>query len=239
MPAKTHDRRTVFLVEDNDDIRFLVTTSLMREGYHVVACETGQEVSVALPQQDVDLVLLDLMLPDINGIELIDDIRSQTQAPILILSAKSQLVERVVGLEAGADDYIAKPFQIEELIARVRAHIRRYKNQHQIYTQKQIRFDRCVMDLYAHRVSGPDGQDIPLTASEFDLLKTLVAAPGRAFTREQLLNHCRSDNFDITERVIDTQIARIRKKMADVGCDTGLIRSVRGVGYAYQGSRDS
>lgn len=226
--------RTILLIEDNDDIRFLVQSSLEREGYKIVACQTGRDLDDALQGSTVDLVLLDLMLPDVNGIDLIDKIREVSMAPIIILSAKTQLIERVVGFEAGADDYISKPFQIEELIARVRAHIRRFSNQKAKAIKSEIKFGRFIMNLYSYRVYDDNHTEISLTAGEFLLLQTLISSPGRTYTREQLLNRCRKDDFDVTERVIDTQIARIRKKLNDANGDGNIIKSVRGVGYCFQ-----
>lgn len=227
--------KTILLVEDNDDIRFLVQSSLEREGYKIVACETGRDLNDELCNHAIDLVLLDLMLPDVNGIDLIDKIREVTMAPIIILSAKTQLVERVIGLEAGADDYISKPFQIEDLIARVRAHIRRFSNKNVQTTKSEITFGQFTMNVYSHQVYDGNQREIAFTAGEFLLLQTLISSPGRTYTREQLLNRCRRDHLDVTERVIDTQIARIRKKLNDAYGNGNIIKSIRGVGYCFYG----
>ena len=231
------NKSAILLVEDSTDIRFLVQRGLEREGYIVYPAPTGADAIDVLHLHEVDAILLDLMLPDVNGLSLIGSFREYTKAPVIVVSAKSQLVERVVGFESGADDYLVKPFQIEELFARVRAHIRRYKDQNSDFHQrKKIRFGRFTMDLSAHRVVDENGAEISFTLSEFNLMRSLVSSPDRVFTRRQLLEVCSPDDMDLGDRSIDTRIARIRKKLDIEDAATDCVRSVRGVGYCYCGS---
>lgn len=232
----------VLLIEDTDDIRFLTRAGLEREGYDVTECvDAGSALKKLEEGCRPQTILLDLMLPDQNGINLIPSIRKYTDAPIIIVTAKSELVERVVGLEMGADDYVVKPFQLQELLARVKAHVRRYTKTGAdgafAATGKKLKFGPWIMDFPKLQVYDDSGGNAGLSVGEFNLLDILVSRPGQVFTREQLLDKTRQDDFGVTDRAIDTQVARIRKKLGgDQDGNSGFIQSLRGAGYFFAGT---
>lgn len=228
----------ILLIEDTDDIRFLTKIGLEQDGYHVVECSHAKSAIKELESgYQPHAILLDLMLPDENGIKLIPFIRKHTDAPIIIVTAKAELVEKVVGLEAGSDDYIVKPFQMQELLARVKAHVRRYtRSELERHKNRILKFSNWTMDTSKLQVFSAEGKNANLSIGEFHLLKIFISHPNRVFSREQLLDRTREDDFDITDRAIDTQIARIRKKLSDERKDTPyIIQSARGAGYFYGG----
>lgn len=234
---------SVLLIEDTNDIRFLMKAGLERDGYHVVEC-----INAASAMQELKkgfkphVILLDLMLPDENGLNLIPFIRKITSAPIIIVTAKSDLVEKVIGLEAGADDYVIKPFELQELLARVKAHARRYIKLDikagQPKKRKNIRFGKWTLDVGRLQVFDEVGKSVQLTLGEFHLLEILISRPGQVFSRDQLLDKTREDDFDIGDRAIDTQVARIRRKLNKNSSDdsSDVVQSMRGAGYFYTGT---
>ena len=232
----------ILLIEDTDDIRFLTKAGLEREGYEVIECVNARSALTYLESGCLPhTILLDLMLPDENGINLIPSIRKYTDAPIIIVTAKSEVVERVVGLEVGADDYVVKPFELPELMARVKAHVRRFVKDDQTEAEesdKKLKFGKWIFDTSKLQVYSESGQNANLSMGEFNILEILISRPNRVFTREQLLDKTRSD-YNVTDRAIDTQIARIRKKLEQDGVEEGSygwIQSVRGAGYYFSGS---
>lgn len=228
---------TVLVIDDNAEFRNLIRLSLENSGYTVFAASNGQESIHILRAKKVDTVLLDLVLPDGDGLSLMSEIRKHSDAPVIVISGKGSLVDRVVGLEMGADDYLGKPFQMEELNARVKAGIRRYKKQ--VATQEnnrkeqhdKIRFDGFLLDAAQFQVFDPDGESCALTSSEFQMLHVLVRNANHVMTRVQILDAFRTDNLSINDRAIDIQVARIRKKLGDDPKDPKIIKTVRGVGY--------
>lgn len=229
-------KHSVLIIEDNQDIRFLLSAGLKREGYITHEAKNGQEAKSLLQSARPSIVLLDLMLPDQSGLSLIGAIKEHTDAPIIIVSAKTQLVERIVGLESGADDYVPKPFQLEELLARIRAHIRRYETMKGSApkTECKLKFGKWTIDPVCMEVCSEDGQCAGLTVSEFRMLHVLASYPNVVFSRHNLLEQVHNDNTDITDRAIDTQIARIRKKIGRKPDGTEYIKSIRSVGYSFQ-----
>lgn len=230
----------ILLVEDNKLVSETIESTLSEEGYNVITATSAQELKDKIATARPDTVLLDLILPDGNGLTLIEKIREHTDAPVIVISGKSDMVDKVVGLEMGADDYVGKPLQMKELAARVKAQIRRYKNtgtpgaeskQTKKADAERIRFGAWVLDRPRFQIYDEKGAPGKLTVSEFRLLEALVMEPDRVMSREQLLNKIRADNYDITDRAIDVQILRIRKKIGDKPGDSEIIRSVRGVGY--------
>ena len=229
-------RHSVLIIEDNEDIRFLLAAGLKREGYAVHEARNGHEAIMHLEQTPPSIVLLDLMLPDQSGLSLIPVIKEHTDAPIIIVSAKSQLVEKIVGLESGADDYVPKPFQLEELLARIRAHLRR----HEALTGQtprpghKISFGQWTLDPVCMELVSAAGIPAGLTPSEFKMLHLLVSSPNVVFSRHDLLEKNHNDNMDITDRAIDTQMTRIGKKIGRKPDGTDYIKSIRGIGYSFQ-----
>lgn len=231
--------QTVLIVEDNSLVRDTMVEALLREGYAVVAVSTAGEMLDKVASTMPDIILLDLILPDADGLSLISKIREVTDVPVLIVSGKADMVDKVVGLEMGADDYIAKPIQPKELNARIRAHLRRYNGLASAAVSKtprkedavRIKVGRWTLDRPQLQIYDEAGQSGDLTVKEFKLLETLVLQPHCVLSREQLLDKARDGDYNTTDRAIDVQIVRIRKKLGDDASDPQIIKSVRGVGY--------
>ncbi|MBL8713101.1 MAG: response regulator transcription factor [Alphaproteobacteria bacterium] len=222
---------TVLVIDDNAPLRETIRENLELDGYDVFNASCASEAMKILNVKRADLILLDLMLPDADGLALISRIRAVTDAPVIVISGKAAWVDKVVGLEMGADDYLAKPFEMKELSARVKAGIRRYRgrpapNAHD--APRRTRFGAHTLDAARLQVFGNDGKSCDLTPMEFRLLEALVHAPHRVLSREQLLDRARAGDFEVGDRAIDIQVARIRKKLGA----SELIQTVRGVGYS-------
>lgn len=226
-------RPVVLVVDDNAPLRDTVRETLEEEGYVVFTASRGDEALKILRVKRTDAILLDLQLPDADGLSLISPIRDETDAPLIVVSGKGALIDKVVGLEMGADDYIGKPFEMKELVARVKASVRRYKGLPKPKGDAAggFRFGRHVLDLRTFQVLDEQGNSCHLTTMEFRLLEALVRAANTVLTREQLLERARADNLAVNDRAIDIQIARIRKKLGDDSPPPRLIRTVRGIGY--------
>lgn len=218
----------ILVVDDEPDLQDLVELALSDAGYEVETAATGREALVKVQQTLPDLLVLDLMLPDMPGTEVCRHVRGRPATedlPILMLTAKSEEVDRIVGFELGADDYVTKPFSPRELALRVRALLRRRGVARADETLLEHR--GIVLDLERHRCSAI-GEDVRLTAKEFRLLAALMRRPGRVLTRERLLENAWDSDITVTLRTIDTHLKRLREKLGPVG-DT--IETVRGVGY--------
>ena len=224
----------VLIVEDEPDIRKTIDYNLSKESFKVVQAESIAEGEKALAANKIDVIILDLMLPDGSGLTLCRDIKSNAKTkhiPVIILTAKTEEVDRVVGFELGADDYVTKPFSVRELILRVKAIIKRgatYSTQ-QGNENSDIELDELRMNLDAYQVFVCD-EEIALTALEFRLLKHLVDRRGRVQTRDQLLEEVWGYSSDVTTRTVDTHIKRLREKLLGVG---NCIQTIRGVGYRF------
>jgi two-component system, OmpR family, response regulator len=226
---------TVFLVDDNDDLRETIAENLEIDGYNVLVARDARECLEKIKDNPVDIVLLDLGLPDGNGLTLMRDIRKSTDAPILVISGRNLMSDKIIGLDMGADDYIGKPVEMPELSARINAHLRRHKNRNDSALRAQ-EAERVVVgnwsiDRAKFQIFDKNGQSCNLTVREFRLLDALARAPNRVLSREQLLNATREEGLDIFDRSIDIQITRIRKKIGDHARTSGMIRTVRGAGY--------
>lgn len=232
-------KKNILIVDDNRDVRDTIRNALEEEGFATSTAGSGQTLFSRLEGQNPDLILLDLMLPDENGLNLLSQIRQKSNAPVIIVSGKGDLVDKVLGLEMGAEDYISKPFQIKELVARVKVRLR-YSNAPQgagsgaarLEAKQILSFGRWVMDRERLQVYDSDKNSANLTVKEFRLLEAFVNAPNIVLTREQLLDKSRLHDFNVTDRAIDTQIARIRKKLGEEA-ENGLIQAVRGAGYIF------
>jgi DNA-binding response OmpR family regulator len=218
----------VLVVEDEPAIAESLTYALKRDGYDVAHAPTLAEAVAAL--DSVEIVLLDLMLPDGSGLEVIGRARHAKNAPaIIVLSSRDDEADRVAALETGADDYVSKPFSPREVVARVRAVLRRAGS-----GEKKERPSGGALPLAVDepsRRATVHGKPIELTRVEFDLLACLLSAPGRVFTRAQLIDRVWGDGFAITDRTIDSHVKALRRKVGDAGGDATLIETVRGVGY--------
>jgi two-component system alkaline phosphatase synthesis response regulator PhoP len=225
---------TVLIVEDEKPLRDLVRAYLEKEHYTVLEAADGKAALEMHAQHTIDVIVLDLMIPHIDGIEVCRRIRTTSDVYIIMLTAKADEVDRVVGLEVGADDYLTKPFSPRELVARVRACLRRPRGAAQS-SPKQLRYDDLVIDLDGQSIR--IGDDVlSVTATEYKLIAMLASAPGRLFSRMQLLEHVWGTNYYGDDHVVDVHIANARRKLRE---DTGsprYIETVRGAGYRWRSS---
>lgn len=222
---------TVLIVEDEAAIVTMLRYNLEREGMQVVEAGDGDEALKILAETHVDLVLLDWMLPVMSGIEVCRQIRRKPESrdlPVIMVTARGEEGDRIRGLDTGADDYVTKPFAIGELLARIRALLRRSGP---AQPQGQLIYSDIEMDLAAHRVSR-NGKSIHLGPTEFRLLRYFLEHPGRVFSREQLLNAVWGPNIYVETRTVDVHIRRLRKALNDVKGTRDIIRTVRAAGYA-------
>ncbi len=220
----------VLAVDDEPDLLELVRVGLSQAGYVVETARNGTEALAALRRAPPDLVVLDVMLPDLSGTELCARIRADQRlasVPVIMLTAKSEEIDRVVGLEVGADDYVTKPFSPRELALRVRAVLRRRAPAGE--RLRVLEHASLRVDPEAHRVSVA-GSEVVLTAKEFQLLLALMTRPGRVMTRERLLDEVWGSDITVTSRTIDTHLKRLREKLGEAG---SLVETVRGVGYRF------
>jgi two-component system alkaline phosphatase synthesis response regulator PhoP len=225
-------KETILVVEDEEDIRELLKYNLEKEGYQVFAAATGEEGLRAVRDRRPDLILLDLMLPGLDGLEVCRRIRGEAQTqplPIIMLTAKGEEADIVTGLELGADDYIVKPFSPRVLLARLRAALRR-RSQPPPPQSAPLTTDEMVIHPGRHEVL-LKGQPIQLTVTEFRLLHLLVRKPGWVFTRTQIVNEIHGEDYPVSDRSIDVQIVSLRKKLGVFGSQ---IETIRGIGYRFK-----
>jgi DNA-binding response OmpR family regulator len=225
---------TILLVDDEDSVQKLLTYPLERDGFRVVPARDGEEALRRFGEQPVDLVVLDVMLPKIDGLEVCKRLRSQSSVPIIMLTARDDEFDKVLGLELGADDYITKPFSIREFRSRVRALLRRAALAGPQDGREVIAVGGLRIDL-AKRTVELDGRQVPLTYVEFELLRTLAAKPGRVFTRQGLLETLWGDSAYREPRTIDVHVRHLREKLEAAPHAPELIQTVRGVGYRFAG----
>ncbi len=224
--------KKIVVVEDEPDIRETLRYNLEREGFEVVCAADGESGLKAVREELPDLVLLDLLMPEVDGLEVCRRLKfhDKTRAiPIIIVSAKGDETDIVLGLEMGADDYATKPFKPRELIARVRAVLRRTTASSERSEIETIERPGLEIDPLRHRIR-VDGEPVEFTFTEFKLLSCLAAAPGRVFTRDHLLQRVLGDSTTVIDRTIDVHVQAIRKKLGE---RRGLIETIRGVGYRF------
>ncbi len=217
----------VLIVEDEKKLATLLKDYLERNGFKTTMIHNGNDVMPWLEANQPDLVLLDLMLPDKDGMDICKEIRRNSKLPVIMVTAKVEEIDRLLGLELGADDYICKPFSPREVVARVKAVLRRSESTAQL-GQKGLILDT---DSYKATI---DGEDLDLTAVEFQLLKVLSDHPGRIFSRSVLVDKIYSDGRVVSDRTIDSHIKKLRKKIATQLPDTELIHSLYAVGYKFE-----
>ncbi|MCD7097906.1 response regulator transcription factor [Stenotrophomonas sp. MMGLT7] len=233
MPGTVSAR--VAVVDDDDSVRCALGDYLSRNGYAVELAADGQALDRLMALQPVDLVVLDLMLPGEDGLSICRRLL-QSGTPVLMLSALGSAMDRVVGLETGADDYLAKPFEPRELLARLRAILRREGRTRPSPPRRAIVFDGWRLEPEEQRLFDPDGEPLALTAGEFALLEAFAAHPGRLLSRDRLLDLTRGPVAESFDRAVDLAVSRLRRKLAGRGAD-GLIETVRGRGYRFHGGR--
>ena len=236
-------KATVLSVDDDQNLQDVVGHYLKSDGYNVIRAANGQQLQERLDSGFPDVILLDLVLPDAEGISLIGKIREKTNAPIIIVSGKSDTTEKIVCMEMGADDYITKPFEMRELAVRIKVALRRTQDQGAPAPQQdspdskpgRILFSGWALDRSQYQLFDKDNKSADLTTGEFKLLEALVLSANRALSREQLFDLTRDGKFDVYDRAVDIQIARIRKKLNKDDSPEELIKTIRGVGYMFCG----
>ncbi|HEX9124519.1 MAG TPA: response regulator transcription factor [Actinomycetota bacterium] len=223
---------TILVVDDERKIRDLVRSYLEREGYAVLVADSGQQALETLERAHPELVVLDLMLPDLSGEEIARTVRSHSNVPIIMLTAKASEEDRVAGLRLGADDYLVKPFSPRELVARVEAVLRRSGDGNGVSRAVSFVGGGLVIDLDAREVT-VGGEPVELTRSEFDLLYALGAHPGRVFSRYELITKVQGYDYEGYERTIDAHVKNLRRKLGDDPKHPTFVITVTGVGYKF------
>jgi len=224
------EMKRILVVDDEEMILRTVRAYLDREGFKTYTATDGEEALRAFEEKGPDLIVLDLMLPKLNGIEVTKRIRAKSSVPIIMLTAKAAEADRVVGLELGADDYVVKPFSPRELVARVRAVLRRIEGE--TSATERIAVGELEIDLKTREVK-VNGRKVELTPTEFDLLAFLARHPGHVFTRLQLLREVQGYTYDVFARTIDTHVKNLRRKIEEDPKEPRYILTVHGVGYRF------
>ncbi|CDN56406.1 Transcriptional regulatory protein OmpR [Neorhizobium galegae bv. officinalis bv. officinalis str. HAMBI 1141] len=229
----------ILVVDDDPRIRQMLTRYFEGEGYAVSAVSDGQEMRVQLKRQEIDIILLDLSLPGgQDGFDLAREIRMQSDIPIMMLTGRDDVVDRIIGIEIGADDYIAKPFHLREVHARLKSILRRRQPAQpkpEENEEKIVRFEGWTLNLSRRQLLSAGDGEVELTTGEFDMLAAFVQHAGRVLTRDFLMDATRGRQLDAFDRTIDAQIVRLRRKIEADAKHPQLIKAVRGVGYIFTG----
>jgi two-component system OmpR family response regulator len=220
---------SILVVDDDPHIRDVVRFAFEKTGMTISIAQDGKEARRQFDRDVHDLVVLDVGMPEMDGLEVCRQIRKTSETPILFLSARDEEIDRILGLEIGGDDYVTKPFSPCELVARVNAILRRVRNVPTPAAAKVMSHGRLALDLDAHAASFLD-TPVTLTALEFSILRTLLARPGFVFTRELILDAAYAGNINVADRTIDSHVRNIRAKMSSAGCES-VIETVHGVGF--------
>lgn len=230
------DSQTVIaVVEDDPEIGPLVAGLLRREGFEAELCPTGEAFDRLRARRRIDLAVLDVMLPGEGGLSICRRLQAEGEVPVLMVTARGDDIDRIVGLEIGADDYLPKPFNPRELVARVRAILRRTRDRHRVAppptAEERWRFEGFVLDLARRTLIDPGSAEVELTGGEFDLLAAFVRHPRRVLSRDQLLDWTRGRDAHPFDRAIDVQVGKLRRKLEVHPAGATLIKTVRGGGY--------
>lgn len=240
-----NETNRILVVDDEPDVRATLKDYLGAHGYVVAEADSGQAMRAELDQALPHVVLLDIGLPGEDGLTLARYLREHYNLAIIMVTGAGEVVDRIVGLEVGADDYVAKPFDLRELLARVKSVLRRYRaglakaaGEPGDQDRTSVRIGGCMLETDSRRLLGPDGSEIPLTAMEFDLLKVFTERPNRVLSRDQLLNLTCNRDWDPFDRSIDIRVARLRRKIETDPENPRVIKTVRGHGYVFVPERD-
>ncbi len=230
----------LLIVDDDRQIRAMLAEYLATFGMQADGAEGGAAMRVAMARQQYDLVILDLSLPGENGLTLCREIRETGNLPVIMLTARAELADRVVGLEVGADDYVTKPFEMRELVARIHTVLRRSRGEVRRPTSSsgghETRFGGWRLNATLRQLVDAEETVVPLSNAEFRLLLTFIENPNRVLDREMLINNARGRDLDVFDRSIDLLVSRLRQKLRDDPRDSALIRTVRGEGYVFTGN---
>ncbi|MBN8486807.1 MAG: response regulator [Burkholderiales bacterium] len=224
----------ILIVDDDQEIRQLLVDYLLRNGFDAVPAASGRVMAQMLERHAVDLVVLDIMLPDADGLALCRDLRTRSNLPVLMLTARGEEADRILGIEMGADDYLVKPFSPRELLARIKSVLRRTRAlppNLKPDTQRCLVFASWKLDTATRVLTSPAGVATPLSGAEFRLLRILLDHPNRVLHRDQLVELIHGREAEPYDRAIDVQVSRLRQRLQDTGRESGLIKTVRGEGY--------
>jgi DNA-binding response OmpR family regulator len=222
----------LLVVDDDTEIAQILSHYFSSQGFRVSTAGDGVRMRHVLDSEPVDIVMMDIGLPGEDGFSLTRNLREHWHGPVIIVTGRGESVDRVVGLELGADDYVTKPFDLRELLARVRSVLRRTSSPPRTNTGR-LSFDGCVLNPQAHSLSGPQGESIPLTSGEFALLRFFVEHANQVLTRDQLMTHIHGRDAGPFDRSIDVQIGRLRRKIEPDPANPQRIKSIRGTGYLF------
>ncbi len=230
------NKGTILTVDDDKDLQVVIGQYLEGNGYSVLKANDVKSALEKIDEAVFDVILLDLGLPDGEGLSLIPQFHGKSKAAIIVVSGKSDTTEKIICLEMGADDYLTKPFEMRELSARIKAVLRRMDHDNDDAkpaepSSDKLELENWTVDRAQYQVFNKDGSSLEFTTGEFQLFEALVLAPNRALSREQLFDRTRDGEYDIYDRAIDIQIARIRKKLGDEKSE--IIKTVRGIGYMF------
>jgi DNA-binding response OmpR family regulator len=227
----------VLAVDDDPSVRQMIADYLTDNDVHVTTLASGREIADVMSRETIDLIILDLRLPGEDGMQIARKLREESDLPIIMLTGRKDEADRVMGLELGADDYLTKPFSPRELLARIRALLRRSRSRETVADGlakiRAYRFSGWELNVRLRRLTAADGEIVALTNSEFNLLAAFLAAPQRVLSRDQLLNFSRLHDDEVYDRAIDVQVGRLRKKLEPDAARPQLIRTERGAGYVF------
>jgi len=228
-------RPRILVVDDDQELRELISGFLEQNGFEVRVSASGREMDRLLTHDEISLIVLDYMMPGEDGLSICKRLNQRNGPPVIMLSAKGEEIDRIVGLELGADDYLAKPFHPRELLARIRAVLRRSEGRSPENKSPMTMFFGWSLDNIKRTLQRPDGVQVALSNAEFELLRVFLDRPGRALTRDQILDFLHGPDSDNFDRAIDVQISRLRRKLNDVATDgEEIIRTIRGIGYMFR-----
>lgn len=237
------DKGSILVVDDDKDVRDTIRDYFEFCGFDVFVAGDGDGMRNILARRPIEIVLMDLNLPGEDGLALTRELRASRPVGVIMLTAAGQTIDRIIGLEMGADDYVPKPFDPRELLARVKSVLRRLRERpKEVPTSDEekpevVRMGSCTLDLAAHRLYDASGGEIPLTSMEFDLLQAFARHPDRVLSRERLLELAHNRDGDVFDRSIDLRIARIRKKIEQDATKPQVLKTVRGAGYMFSSGR--